>query len=366
MPNSITNRQMFFILFLTLTAFTTIDISKVMAQCAGTGSWVTILIASVLFALAAFLLVSLNNMFQGKVLFEYSHELVGRIGAYFIAIYYIQYFLTVLVTLVLSMSSLLKVHFLHNTPVWATTLAALPVFGFVAYKGVTNVARLFEIYGAIFISVVIVVHITMLIQGNSGYVLPLFIPSETGRYIKAIKEVVFPFLGIEVLTIIPFTAKNGKRAAAQALITIMFIGLFYILVVESSIMMVGLNEIAHYNYPLITAIRLVELPFLRIFQRIDVLYLTVGFIGLFAGLSIVYLNIVEYICRILPKARRIYIVLAVGLAAFVVSQLIQVIKGIDETLINVITLSGILSAFLIPITLLIIAKVKKYANKEAA
>ncbi len=363
MPNSITNRQMMFILFLTLTAFTTIDIAKVMARCAGTGSWITIIITSVLFALAAVVLVSLNNMFQGKVLFDYSKELIGRIGSYFVAIYYVQYFVTVIVTLVLSVSTMLKMHFLLNTPTWATMLAALPVFGFIAYKGVTNAARLFEIYGIILIVMATTVHVIMLLQGNPDHILPLFIPSEIGRYLTSIKDAIFPFLGIEVLTIIPFTAKNGKKAAIKALVTILSIGLFYILVIESSIMMVGLNEIAHYNYPLITAIRLVELPFLRIFQRIDVLYLTVGFIGLFAGLSIVYLNIVEYICRMLPRVKRIYIVIIVGLCIFLIGQTIQSIDGIDRTLINVITLSGILAAFIIPMTLLIIAKVKKHGKK---
>ena len=125
-------------------------------------------------------------------------------------------------------------------------------------------------------------------------------------------------LGIEVLAIIPFTAKNGPKAVKNAFITLLLIGVFYVLVVESSVMMVGFNEIVHYNYPLLVAIRQVELPYLKIFQRIDLLYLTVGFIGLFAGLSIVYLNIVEYICRMLPKVKRVLVVIAVGLAAFLI------------------------------------------------
>lgn len=366
MPNSITNRQLMFILFLTLTAFTTVNISKVMVLSAGTGGWITILITSIIFAFAVVVLVSLQNMFQGKVLFEYSSELIGRTGAYFLAIYYTQYFLTVFVTLDISMTSMLKMHFLFKTPTWATTLVALPVFGFIAYKGVTNIARLFEIYGVIFLVVPVIVHIIMLLQGNVESIQPLFIPSEVGNYLKAIKDAIFPFLGIEVLAIIPFTVKNGKKASRNAFITLLLIGLFYILIVESSIMMVGINEIVHYNYPLIEAIRQVELPSIKIFQRLDVLYLTVGFIGLFAGLSIIYLNIVEYICRMLPKVNRIIVVISVGIVAFVLILIAQNIKDIVQTLVNIVTYSGIATAILIPVILFIIAKVKGHASKKAS
>ena len=84
MPNSITNRQMFFILFLTLTSFTIVTIPKGHGTKRRNGKLDNHHCrTSVLFAMAAAVLVSLNNMFQGKVLFDYSRELVGRAGPIF-------------------------------------------------------------------------------------------------------------------------------------------------------------------------------------------------------------------------------------------------------------------------------------------
>lgn len=51
MANSITNRQMFFILVLTLTSYSVVDISRAMAKSAGTGGWLTILATSIIFGL---------------------------------------------------------------------------------------------------------------------------------------------------------------------------------------------------------------------------------------------------------------------------------------------------------------------------
>lgn len=366
MPNTITNRQMFLILFMTMTAIASVDISKIMAQSAGTGGWATILLTSLLFALAVYVWVKLNNMHQGKMLFDYSKELVGRAGAYLLAVYIAQYFLMVLVSLNLSMSNLLQTNFLPNTPVWATSLASIPVMAFVAYKGVTNTARLVEIYGIIVLVVSVPVHIFMLLQGDINHILPLFNPAETGKVVSSVKEAVFSFLGIEVLAVIPFTAKNGPKAVKTAVLAILAVGLFYVLNVEGSIMMVGLNEIVHYNYPLIVAIRQVELPAMKIFQRIDLLYLTVGFIGLFAGLSIVFLSIVELVCRMLPKVKRVAVVFAVGAIAFLADLVLPGVKDIDKTLKQIIMSTGIGIAGVIPLILLIITKVKNRGKKKNA
>ena len=49
MTNSVTNRQMVFIIFLSITTYTTIDLPKIMAEAAGRSSWIPILIVSIFF-----------------------------------------------------------------------------------------------------------------------------------------------------------------------------------------------------------------------------------------------------------------------------------------------------------------------------
>lgn len=364
MPNTITNRQLFLILFMTLIAIASGDISKVMVQSAGTSGWITILLTAVLFALAAYAWAKLNGMHEGKTLFDYSKELVGRVGTYFLSMYFAQYFLTVLASLNIAMVTLLQTNFLPNTPGWATAFACIIVIGFVANKGVTNAARLVEIYGVILLIVAIPVHIIMFMQGHFDHILPLFNPAETVNAVTSVKEMVFSFLGIEVLAVIPFTARNGRAAAKTAFWAVIAVGFYYVLNALGCVMMIGENEIVHYQFPLIAAIRQVELPFLKIFQRIDLLYLTVGFIGLLAGLSIIYLNIVELICRMLPKVKRIFVVLAVGCVSFVAYYFLSSIANIQKTLIGIITYSGLLVAIMVPLVLIVITKVKNREKKK--
>ncbi len=366
MPNTITNRQMFLMLFICITAVAESDISRVTAQNVGRSGWIAILLTAILFAAAAFLWTKLNNLHQGKMLFDYSKELVGKAGAYFLALYFTQYFITVLVSLNITMSAILQSNFLPKTPVWATSLASLPVIGFVAYKGVTNTARLVEIYGVILIVTSIVVHLIMLMEGDKYFILPLFNPADTGKILSSVKEFTFSFLGFEVLAVIPFSVKQGPKTGAIAAIALLVIGLFYVLIVETNIMMIGVDEIKHYNFPLVVAIRQVEIPLLKVFQRIDVLYLTVGFIGLFGGLSVIYLSIVEFICRMLPKIKRSIIVIAIGVIAILTETVIYGIEDINIMLKEIITYSGVFAACLVPLMLYIITKVKNRGTKKTA
>ncbi len=361
-PNSIRNGQMVFILFLSLTAVTLITLPKAMALSAGHGFWITLLISSVIFGLVAVLITKLNMMFPGETLYDYSRRIVGKAPTYVIGVFYMLYFLTVSFFLCMSFSDILHFDFLLKTPRWGELIVGIPLFGYIAYKGVTTVARLFVVIGALLLVFMTFVFVTMLIEGRPERVLPLFVPSETGKYLSAVKDTVTPFLGMELLTIIPFTKKN-KGAPKIAFFTVVGIGLFYMLSVAGCYMMLGSNEIVYHNDALIEAIRLVEYPSVQFLQRIDVFYLTFGFTGIFTTKALVYMAITEYFCRMFPKVKRIYPVIGIGIIVFFLSVFTEDVKDLEFTVGSFIAVMGLIAAAVIPGLLYIIAKVKRHAGK---
>lgn len=361
MKSDVTNRQIFFLLFLTLTTYTIINIPKIMAQHAGTGAWLPILLTTVIFSLLALLIVCLGNMFPGKMLFDYSREIVGNLLAYIFSIYFAAYFLLVAVYLNIQLTSVLKSEFFPRTPQWTTLIAGIIVFGCIAYKGINSTTRLFEIIGPVFLLTAVAIHAIMLTQGDFHSIFPLFRSSQLPKYIAATKETIISFLGIEVLTIIPFTKQNGSKAAFEALLSLLAIGLFYVFVVETCIMMLGLYNIQNYNYALIEAIKLVDNPVL---ERFDILYLTVGFAGLIAGICAVYVALVEYTCKLFPKMNRKISVFLLGAIITALSMVGLGTKNSEQFFNSVIPVSGLVSAFFIPVLLLVIAKVRGLGQKN--
>ena len=359
MPNSITNRQMFFILFLTLTTYTTINLPQLMAQAVGRSSWIPLLIAAVIFATVAVIITKLNYMFKGMVLFDYSQIILGKFFSYLIAIYYIAYFLFFGVYFKLRMEGLLTSNFLPKTPPYVLILTGVLLFGYVAYKGITNIARMFEIIGALFLIVTTGICLRMLSQGMSDNILPFFNKNEAREFLSQSQHFIAPYRGLEVLLVIPFTSIN-KKAPKVAFFTLLGIGVFYVLIVESTIMTLGINNTIALNDALIEAVKIVSVPVL---ERLDIFYLTFGLASLFTGMIIVYTCIVEFACKILPKVKRLYIVISVGALLSVLCILAINIHDLSTIYENIAWYFILISSVLIPTTLFIIAKVRKLAVK---
>ena len=355
MTNSITNRQMFFIIFLTLTSYTTIDLPGIMAQTAGRSSWIPIIITSIIFGVATAIITKLNNMFQGKVLFDYSQEIVGKFFTYLIALYYMLFFLIIGVYLKLKLVGLIKSNFLPLTPQFVVLIFGILLFAYVSYKGVTNVARSFEIIGVLFLIMTVGICIFMLVEGMKYNILPFFDITETKSFLVTMKDLVTPYTGIGVLLVIPFTPIN-KKAPKVAFFTLVFIGLFYVLIVESTIMILGINNTIALNDSFVEAIKIVEIP---VIERTDISYLTFGLLSLFAGMIIVFTTIVEFACRLFSKVKRQIIVIAIGIVFFILCLLLLNIKNMRDVFESFAPYLVLTSSILIPTILFILAKVKK-------
>ncbi len=364
MQNSVSNRQMTFLTFLVCTALSTTTISRAMALSAGRGAWLTLLITSVLFGGITVLILKLNQMYEGKVLFEYSGIIAGRVLPYILGVFYVLYFLIFDISIGNTLAQLVHTHFLIKTPEWALIFILVPVLGYIAYKGLNRAARLVEIFLIWFLIVSVVIFITMIFQGRWNYLLPLFNPSDAGKYVLSVWDAYPAFMGIAVLTLVPVNKKNRKASTAM-FFTMIALALFYIIDVYGCYALIGIHEITHLNYPLIDAVRLIEYQPIEFFQRVDIVYMTLGFIRIFISKGIIYLAAVEYLCRMFPKIKRIVIVLVVGAVVSIASIVSLGIPDVPEVLTAITEYCSVAAAFVIPMALFVIAKVRGHGKKNA-
>lgn len=355
MKKSITNRQIFFLIFLALTSYRSIDMPIIIARSAGRSGWIPIIIVSLIFGVVITIIIKLNNMFKDKVLFDYGQEIVGKFITYIIVCYFIVYFILIGIFLDIKLVDVLTTNFLPSSPQYAILTLGIMLFGFAAYKGITNMARLFEIIGALFLLVTVGICILMLTQGMDYNILPIFNVSDTNHFLTAIKELFIPYFGIEILFVIPFTTIN-KKAPRVGFATLLFIGFFYILIVEGTFMILGVNNTALLNDSFIEAIKITEMP---VIERTDIFYLTFGLSSLFAGMMIVFVVVVEFACKLFKKVKRHVVVIVVAIIMYILTLLALNIKKVDEIFDSFFIYLIIISSIIIPITLLVVAKIKK-------
>lgn len=361
MTNSVANRQIFFLLLLTITSYTAINLPKIVAESAGRSGWILLLVFALVFGLAASMIAALNNRFKGKVLFDYSQEIAGKIVSRLLAVYYILYFAVIGVSMLIRLMNYLSESVLRESPNAILLAVSVTLFCFCANKGVTNVARLFEVLGITFLFVTILLLCLMLPQGILYNVQPLVDPYDFKQFGGSLLKFVFPYGGIEVLLIIPFTKAN-KRSGLVAFCTLIFIGLLYVFVVDSTLSILGINNTIVFNDPFIEAIKVVELPIL---ERPDVFYLTTGLSGLFSGAIIVLLAMLEYACRLFPKVPRYVMTLICGGVLYVAGLIGLSIKNTYDVLENIVPYMIMLASFVIPAGLYILAKVRRKPGDAA-
>ena len=354
LTNSITNRQMFFILILTLTSYTSIDFPKVIAEMAGRSGWMLILATGLIFGLAAAMIAALNNRYQGKVMFDYSQEIAGKFVSRAIAIYYLVYFILVGVYLKVRLVNFLASNFLPHTSLKVMLAVSVGLFALVSFRGITNVARLFELYGAMFLFTTIGICLVMLPQGMIYNILPFYNPNEVKQFMQAIPQLPFPFGGIEVLLIIPFS-KNNKKSPLYAFLTLVFIGFLYVLIVESTISILGINNTILYSDAFIEAIKVVTLP---IIERTDIFYLTVGLTSLFSGMIMVFLAVLEYACRLFPKVKRASMTLIVAGVLYALCAAALNVEYFPKMMEEASPYTVTVSAILLPAALLVLSILK--------
>ncbi|HWQ51926.1 MAG TPA: GerAB/ArcD/ProY family transporter, partial [Terriglobales bacterium] len=323
-----------------------------------TSGWITLLAMALVFGGAAVVITKLGGLFPGKALYDYSKEIAGTFVARAITVYYILYFIVIGVNLKIKLIDFLQENFLPKTPRYIILGVSVGLFGYVSHKGITCVARLFELYGTMFLITTVGLCLIAFPQGIAYNILPLYNPLEAGKLITAVPKLIFPFGGIEVLLVIPLTRAN-KKAPRVAFFTLMMIGLFYIMVVECTIMVLGLNNSALYNDALIEAIKIVQIPVL---ERPDIFYLTVGLTSLFAGMVMVYVALLEHVGKLLPKVSRVKLVVSAGILLYGIGMLMMNVDDIGSILDRIVVLPLLISGFLIPGALLIAAKIKLKAK----
>lgn len=362
MYSSVNNRQMVYIILIVMTTYDVQSIPYILSRTTGRGGWVSVILTSLVFALIVVFITKLNNMHQGKTLFDYSRDIGGRVFAWIFRGLYLAYYFIIFVYNFTQTNNLIKAEFLDKSPIWATSLAGMVVYGLIAYRGIRNIARMFEVIVPLFLLFFILASVLALSQGLIYNIFPFFEPHRITDYLVSTQNLIVPFSGASALFAIPFTSRN-KKAPIWAFFGVIMVGLYYVLLFESCIAVAGINSMMHYKTAVIEAFRLVDFPIL---DRVDVFYLTVGFSGLFMGISLSYAVLVDYLCRIFSKLSRLVITIIAGCVLYTVSLFLKGLSELNDPFRIVFSVVVVISSIMAPTVLFITAKIKSAVGKNNA
>jgi len=363
MNESLTNRQIAFIIFGIVVGYGVLGLPKNVVENAGTGGWFTLLMATAITIIFTYIITYLGYVHKNKTIYEYSNILTGKfITSIFMIIYIIYYFM--LFTMIIRMAGeAIKLTVLIKTPVWALCLLFLLVVYYAVIKRLKVIARICEIYGLIIIIGYITIHLALFTQGKLINLKPFFVTENIQEYLKGTLVTIFPFLGIEILTIISFNKKkNNKRIFKYTAFMVGFIGILYILIVESCISIMGVDGIVNYKDALFATIRKVDIKSLQFLERIDGIFLIVWIMSMFCTASIEAYGSIFLMSKWFKNIQFNLLALIVIVLAFIVGQIPKTIDDVEK-IMEYISYCTLVTAGFIPLVLFLITKVKKYDEK---
>ncbi|QEK10972.1 GerAB/ArcD/ProY family transporter [Crassaminicella thermophila] len=362
MNESLTNRQIAFIIFGVLVGYGVMGLPKNVAENTGTGGWFTLLIATIITMVITYMLTYLSYVHKNKTIYEYSQLLTGKVVTYIFMILYIFYYFLVFSMLGRISCETIKLSILLKTPVWALSFVFFSISYYALTKRLRVIARLCEIYGVIIIFASVMMYLAIFTQGKLVNIKPFFILEDLPVYMKASVKLIFPFLGIEILTIIPFDKKNGKNVFKYTIFMVAFIGLFYILVAESCISVMGVDGIIHYNDALLATIRRTDIKSLQFVRRLDGIFLVIWTMAIFCTMIIWAYGGVLLLSKWFKKIPFNLLSFTVVFLAYIVSLIPSTFDQVQKIL-DYMGYYGFVCIIVIPSILFFITKVKKYDKK---
>ncbi|TCO77449.1 GerAB/ArcD/ProY family transporter [Marinisporobacter balticus] len=362
MNESLTNRQIAFIIFGVLIGYGVMELPKNVAENAGTGGWLSLLIATAITIIFAYMITYLSYVYKNKTIYEYSERLTGKFITHIFMIIYIFYYFLGFTMITRVSCETIKLTILLKTPIWVLSL----LFSFVIYYAVIKrlrvIARVCEIYGIFIIIAALLIHTSLFTQGKLINLRPFFVLEDLPLYFKSTLNMIFPFLGIEILTIIPFAKKNHKKVFKYITLMIVCISFFYIMIVESCISVMGVDEIVHYNDALYATIRRVDIPAFQVIRRLDGIFLIAWIMAIFCTITIWCYGAIVLLSKLFKKIHFNLLAFIVVFMGYIVSQMPTTYDQVKKVL-DYMSYYGLVVMGIIPTILFFITKVKKYDKK---
>ena len=362
MNTPLTNRQIAFVVYCTMVGFGIINIPRDMAEAGGTGGWIPVAILTVIFMLNVYIISYLGYINNGKTLLEYSEKLVGKFFTYIIIIIYSIYFLGYFSLITRIYAETVRMTMLPRTPSWAITIVFFLLLYYSLSKGLNVIVRVCEMYGFINIVGNIFMSIIIFTQGEIINIRPLFVKEDLMMYLSGTSKLLFAFLGVEMLFMIPLSKEKNSKVFKYTPAIVGIIGAMYILIGESAISIGGTELVTLYKASVFNVVRGLDVPFLEILRRLDGIYIVVWSLNIICSLSLWGYGLQHCINKGINIKENKVILALIVLAACIIAQIPESTNDVEK-LLKYNGYLGYITSLSIPLILLIITKVKKYDKK---
>lgn len=334
-----------------------ITLPRVLAEEASTTSWLVLSIGVGITLFTAYLILKLLNYFPGKDIFQISKIITGKLLAIIVSLIFVAYFIIVVSSTTRFTAGAVNIWMLPETPIRAIIITILIISSYVCYKDVETLSR----FCTVFISfnvLSIIFALMFTIPNIKPYNLQPFFHIDFSHLISGAKGSLLSLLGVDVILIFHRFYKGQYKVNKTIYKSIIFIGVLYILLVESTIGYFGIDQLKVLVFPVISLFKTIEMK-LFLFERVELFFLTLWLSAAFTTITVYYYCGYYLLKEIFSKSKLKHVVLPTYFAiAFYIAQLP---KDIQKTfkILDIAGNTGIILITCIPVLLITIGRLRR-------
>ncbi len=361
--NKVSIRQFQILLMLDIFGMGITFLPKKMSEFAGQNGWICIIVGIIFACICAWISASLAERFPSDNFVTYTGKIVTKPVAILITVGFI---LKIIISLSMELrifSEIVKQTILFNTPSHIISLCMIFIGAYGSLKGYDARGKIGEIL--IFLILVALFIILGFISTNVDYtnLLPFFDTNSkdifTGSFFA-----LFMFSGIEFILLAYPYLKNYKRAKKESIKAIVFIGIIMTFITIITISKFGIYDIKNQVWPVLELMNTVDLPG-AFLERQDAIVMSFWIMSIFIIINSGLFFSTLLTKNIFIKGKNIFYILGISLIVFFISLIPENINEIIELTDKIYIYFGFIYILIIPLLLLIIAKIRKLGEIDA-
>ncbi len=359
--NKISIRQLQALLILDIFGTGVIVLPRRVTQYANQDGWILVLLATILALILIYIMTSLATMFPNKDFLEFTSIIISKPVAIIISLGFIIKLILGTCLELRFFSEVVKQTMLYNTPFGVVCLIILLVSGYAAAKGYETRGRLAEILIFVVFVPLIIVFVIAAAGVDFTNIMPILkTPPES--LLKGTFFTLASFNGIElVMLAIPYT-NNKKKIKKNIIYSILFTGIFMTAMTIITICRFGYAETKLQMWPIISMTDTINIPG-SFLERQEALIMSFWIISVFAIVNAGLFFSSLLAKSIIKKGKHSYYIIIFIILCFLMLFVPSDINQVYDFINLMFVTFGVTYMIVIPIVLLIIAKLRRLGVK---
>ncbi len=361
--NIVSLRQLKLLLILDIFGTSITVLPRKLAEYGGQNGWIIMLI-SVLFAFVClFLINNVASLFPKDSFYSYSSKILGKPLGFIISIGFLIKILISIAFEIRIFSEILKEIMLFNTPFWIISISMLVLGGYMASKGYEARGRIAEILIFVVFIPFFILFFIALFDLDFSNLKPILKETSVNNMLSGALYALFYFSGLEFILLVYPYIKDKKEIKKVTFKALLFIGIVMVLISIITIARFGKYDLVNQMWPVLEMMDSMDLPGSFV-ERQSALIMTFWIISIFmivnAGIffsSLLLKDIfkkgthTKYICFCIPFI-------------YIVALLPKNIYNVYHLMDMFYKYFGLLYLFIIPLILLILAKIRGLKDEK--